>query len=97
MQCNNMYMHASCRDNYVPFIFLTVCSSDTHVWETDECICAIDHYQTASANETSAPVCTACPPGSTTKDVTNSSECCKYSKWSFPFLDVLFCWMDSWY
>ena len=60
--------------------FPLVCSSEAYVWDTNECICAVDHYQTAAANETAAAMCIACPPGSTTESNTNSSECCKYNK-----------------
>ena len=69
---------------HVQFIFLLVCPSETHVWGTNECICAMDHYQTAAANETAAPVCTACPPGSTTDSKTNSSACGKYNEMFIP-------------
>ena len=69
-----------CRDNHVQFIIFSVCISDTHAWETNECVCAEDYYQTTSANETVAAVCTACPPGSTTDGSRNSSACGKYGK-----------------
>ena len=67
------------RDNHVQFIFLSVCSSETHVWDSNECVCTTDYYETAAANETAAPVCTACPPESTTEGSTNSSACGKHS------------------
>ena len=73
------FTKSPCKDNNLQFMFLLVCSSETHDWKVNGCVCAVDHYQTTAANETTAPVCTACPPGSTTKGSTNSSACCKYN------------------
>ena len=64
------------------------------MWDSNECVCTTDYYETAAANETAAPVCTACPPESTTEGSTNSSACGKHSIISFSFLVILCCYMD---
>ena len=62
-------------------IILLACTSDTHVWETNECVCAIDHYQTSAATDTTAAVCAPCPDGTKTNGATNSDACsCKYGQ-----------------
>lgn len=46
----------------------------------NECVCAVQYYQTSPATDSDPPGCTACPPGTTTAD-TNSQDidaCCKY-------------------
>ena len=41
------------------------------------CVCAADFFETAEGTIDNPPVCTACPPGSTTNHKTNSDECSK--------------------
>ena len=79
-------------DNHLHFFIHLVCASDTHVWETNDCVCTIDYYQTTAANETAAAVCTACPPGSATNGITKSSECGKYSQEIIVISECSFCW-----
>ena len=57
--------------------------------EKHECVCAVDYYQTVAGNETAAPVCTTCPPGSTQTVRQTVVHVVSIIKCSFPFLDTL--------
>ena len=91
---NSLWQIYCCRDNHLKFIILSVCTSSTHAWERNECVCALDYYEITAANETAAAVCTACPPGSATDGITNSSVCGKYRKEIIPISNC-FVWLNG--
>ena len=65
-----------------PYFIFVVCITDNHIIDPTNqvCVCAEDYYETAAATEDAPPVCTTCPPGSTTSGNTNSIACGKYGK-----------------